>query len=239
MRIFYMKKSSLKAAALILGVFFLIFLAWTFLGTKPQSVLAEPIYRGDAAQKKVALAINVDWGEDIIPGMLDILEKKDACATFFITGRFAEKFPDLVKEIAQSGQEIQSHGYAHGHPDKLSTEDNTQDILRAEAVLKEIRGQKPRFLAPAYGEHGESIRRAAEENAYRLIMWTVDTVDWRDSDPAVIAERASGEKIVNGAIVLMHPKSHTLEALPHIIDNLHQKGYTLVGISEIVPDENE
>ena len=68
-----------------------------------------------------------------------------------------------------------------------------------------------------------------------MIMWTLDTIDWRDNDPAVLIERASGEKAVNGAIILMHPKSYTLEALPEIIDNLRSKGYTLVSMVEMLP----
>lgn len=235
MQIFYMKKSSLKVLLGILAVVVLAFICYALFKPEPKATMAEPIYQGDDAKKQVALAINVDWGEDIIPGMLAILEEKEAKATFFLTGRFAEKYPDTVRLIAEKGQEIENHGYAHPHPDELSEEENAADILKAAEIIEKLSKQKTQFFAPPYGEHGESVLQAAEENGYRVIMWTLDTIDWRDNDPDVLIERASGAKAVNGAIILMHPKSHTLEALPEIIDNLRSKGYTLVSMAEMLP----
>lgn len=235
MQIFYMKKSSLKVLLVILAIVVLAVICYALFMPDHEPTLAEPIYQGDDSEKKVALAINVDWGEDIIHGMLAILEEKEAKATFFVTGRFAEKYPDTVRLISEKGQEIENHGYAHPHPDELSKEENSADILKAEEILEKLKGSEMKFFAPPYGEHGESVLQAAEENGYRVIMWTLDTIDWRDNDPAVLIERASGEKAVNGAIILMHPKSYTLEALPEIIDNLRSKGYTLVSMVEMLP----
>jgi len=65
-----------------------------------------PIYIGDTKEKAVALMFNVDWGEEVIPEILTVLEEKEVKATFFITGRFAKKFPELVKTIAHAGHEI-------------------------------------------------------------------------------------------------------------------------------------
>lgn len=234
MKIVYMKKGQLKILAVVLAVLILGVLLWSVMAKETESTLAEPIYRGDEEGNKAALTINVDWGEDIIGGMLDVLEEKDVKATFFITGRFAEKYPEIVQSIAQKGHEIGNHGYGHPHPDQISVEKNEEDILKAEEILTEITDVKPQYFAPPYGEHGESVLEAAEKNGYKVIMWTLDTIDWQDSDIDLLVERASGEKLVPGSIILMHPKSHTLEALPLIIDNLRQKGYTLVGISEIV-----
>lgn len=233
MKIVYMKKGQMKIVAVVLAVLILGVLLWSIIGKDAESTLAEPIYRGDEEGKKAAITINVDWGEDIIGGMLEVLEEKDVKATFFVTGRFAEKYPDIVQTIAENGHEIGNHGYGHPHPDQLSVEGNEEDILKAEEILTKITEVKPKYFAPPYGEHGNNVLQAAENNDYKVVMWTLDTIDWRDSDVDVLVERVSGEKLVPGAIILMHPKSHTLEALPLIIDNLQEKGYTLVGISEI------
>ena len=233
MKIVYMKKGQLKILVAALAVLVLAVILWMVVGQMTQSTLAEPIYRGDEEGQKAAITINVDWGEDIIGGMLEVLEEKGVKATFFVTGRFAEENPEIVQMIAEKGHEIGNHGYGHPHPDQLSVEGNEEDILKAEEILTEVTGVKPEYFAPPYGEHGENVLKAAENNDYKVVMWTLDTIDWRDSDVDVLVERVSGEKVVPGAIILMHPKSHTLEALPLIIDNLQQKGYTLVGISEI------
>lgn len=234
MQIFYMKKSSLKLLILSIVIIVLVAIIAGVFYKLSRATLAEPIYQGDSSKKQVAITINVDWGEDIVPEMVKVLDEKDAKATFFITGRFAEKYPDIVRQIAASGQEIENHGYAHPHPDKLSVEDNAAEIRKTEEILQNITGEKTKFFASPYGEHGENVLQAVSDNAYQLIMWTLDTIDWRDSEVELIVDRASGEKIVNGAIILMHPKEHTLAALPQIIDNLQEKGYTLVGISELV-----
>lgn len=234
MQIFYMKKSSLKLWGIGVAMVVILAIIAGIFYKSPRATLAEPIYQGDSSKKQVAIVINVDWGEDIVPKMVEVLAEKDAKATFFITGRFAEKYPDIVRQIATSGQEIENHGYAHPHPDKLSVEDNATEIRKTEEILQNITGEKTKFFAAPYGEHSKNVLQAVSDNDYQLIMWTLDTIDWRDSELDVIIERASGEKVVNGAIILMHPKEHTLEALPQIIDNLRTKGYTLVGIAELV-----
>ena len=111
MRVIYLKKKNMKW---VLGGIILLLAALILLvrcaGPRSTGAVAEPIYQGGEGKSNVAIAINVDWGEDILPEMLAVLREKDVKATFFVTGRFAEKFPDLVKTIAADGHEIGSHG---------------------------------------------------------------------------------------------------------------------------------
>ena len=76
MKIVYMKKGQLKILAVVLAVLILGVLLWSVMAKETESTLAEPIYRGDEEGNKAALTINVDWGEDIIGGMLDVLEER-------------------------------------------------------------------------------------------------------------------------------------------------------------------
>lgn len=94
---------------MVLGVVVLVaaIVLFTWLaGPGKTPVVADPIYQGADDKNLVAITVNVDWGEDVLPEMLKVLKEKDVKATFFVTGRFAEKFPDLVKEIAADGHEI-------------------------------------------------------------------------------------------------------------------------------------
>ncbi|HBG22300.1 MAG TPA: polysaccharide deacetylase, partial [Peptococcaceae bacterium] len=69
----------------------------------------KPIYQGDSAFKQVAITVNVDWGEEYLPDMLDTLEKSHVEATFFISGRWAEEHPKLVRQVSSVGHEIGNH----------------------------------------------------------------------------------------------------------------------------------
>jgi probable sporulation protein (polysaccharide deacetylase family) len=195
--------------------------------------VVEPIYQGDENIKAMALTCNVFWGEEYIGRMLDIFKEKNVQATFFIGGTWAEKFPDLVKKISEQGHEIGSHGYSHPHPDSLSRQENLQDISRAEKIIADLTGKKPRLYAPPYGERGPAVLEAAQELGYRTVLWSIDTVDWQRPAPEVIRKRVLN-KMENGAIVLMHPTAPTINALPGIIDALQEQGYQLITVGKML-----
>lgn len=99
MRVYFFPKWLIQAVLILLCGLLAAGTVWMFLGGQDASVMADPVYQGTSTEQKVALAINVDWGEDVVPSMLDTLAKENASATFFVTGRFAEKFPELVQQI--------------------------------------------------------------------------------------------------------------------------------------------
>ena len=236
MRVYFFPKWLIQAVLILLCTIAAAGIVWAVLGGQHAQVMAEPVYQGTNTEQKVALAINVDWGEDVLPGMLDTLAEENVKATFFVTGRFAEKFPELVRNIADAGHEIGNHGYKHPHPDELSVEQNQKDITEAETVLEKLTGTKPVLYAPPYGEHGKTCLTAAEQCGYTTILWTMDTIDWEKPAPdhETLVERASGDKLASGAIILMHPKEHTAEALADIIGAIGAKGYSCVKVSEVL-----
>lgn len=194
----------------------------------------QPIYQGNSDSPKMALTFNVDWGEEYLPEILDQLKEYRVKSTFFLTGRWAQKFPAVAKLIAQEGHEIGNHGYSHPHPDRLSKNENQEEIFRTEKALLEITGQKTSLFAPPYGEHGSQVLEAAEELGYRTILWTIDTIDWDSNrSPEMIFAKVK-EKAQKGAIVLMHPTERTVQALPLILKYLQQEGYALVTVSQVL-----
>jgi len=199
-------------------------------------VIQEPVYEGNRAVPRIALTVNVDWGEEYLPAILEACAAKKVRLTFFITGRWAEKFPEMVRRIADAGHEVGSHGYSHPHPDHLSVDDNLRDIKRAEDVLTRILGVRPRLYAPPYGERGPAVLQAAESAGYRTILWSVDSLDWRRPDREYIVRRVV-DRAHNGAIVLMHPTEGTAAAVPELIEGLKDKGFELVTVSELLADQ--
>jgi peptidoglycan/xylan/chitin deacetylase (PgdA/CDA1 family) len=207
-------------------------LLWKGNHKQAESVI-EPIYHGSTEIKAVALAVNVDWGEDIVPKMLGLFKQENIPATFFVTGRFASKFPDVVKQIDISGHEVGNHGYSHNHPDRAGFGDNQAEITKTEEALKKVVKKPVKLFAPPYGECSAPVVEAAEKLGYKTIMWTVDTVDWKGGTAAGIADKVV-TNAQNGAIVLMHPKPVTLEALSIMIRELKAQGYEFQKISQII-----
>ena len=236
MRVYFFSKRLIQTVLIGICCLIAFGVVWTFLHGGEATVMADAVYQGQTTEQKVALAINVDWGEDIIPEMLQVLKANDVKATFFVTGRFAEKFPEVVQQISEAGHEIGNHGYKHPHPDQLSVAQNQKDITDSEVIMEKLTGTKPRLYAPPYGEHGQTCLQAAEQCGYTTILWTADTVDWEEPAPShdTLVQRVTGDKLTNGAILLMHPKAHTAEALPDIIGTIKAKGYQCVKVSEVL-----
>lgn len=197
------------------------------------AVLA-PIFRGSGDRPCISLMFNVDWGEEHIPEVLRILKEKDVRATFFITGTWAEKNPDLVRRIAEEGHEIGNHGGSHVHIEGMKKADLQKLILSGEEKILRVSGKKPSSIfAPPYGEWSDQIVQYAQEIGYSTILWTVDTVDWKLPPAEIIWKRALAG-VVPGALVLLHPTEPTVSALGTIIDGIREKGYVLVPVSENV-----
>lgn len=233
-----------RRALKILGLTFVVFLGFLIeQKIVPSSAsVAEPIEQIKTEEKAIALTINVDWGEEYIPGILDTLDQGQAKATFFVTGRWANKNPELLKEILARGHEIENHGYSHPHPDRLSVAANEQEIVKTEKIIQGLTGRKTIYYAPPYGEKGASGVKAAHNLGYQTILWTLDTVDWRpESTPDIITQRILNPAVrfgikpkKQGAIVLMHPKENTVKALPRILKGLNQEGFRMLTLSELI-----
>ncbi|MCF8012025.1 MAG: polysaccharide deacetylase family protein [Clostridiales bacterium] len=206
--------------------------------SKTVSTDIKPIYQGNTGKKEIALTCNVFWGEDILPAMLKILDDNNVKMTFFIGGTWAEKNEELTEEIYEKGHEIGNHGYSHPHPDRLSKEDNLQDIQKCEKVLNNIIEKKTNLYAPPYGERGPAVLQAADQADYLTVLWSIDTVDWKNPTPDTILNKIN-EKAHNGAIILMHPTFPILHTLPEIIQSLREQGYSLVTVSQLLNDNKD
>lgn len=219
--------------AVILWASFSLNLVGMYQGDRAVAVMA-PIFRGSSDKASVSLMFNVDWGEEYIPELLEILKQEDIKATFFPTGTWAEDNSKLLNQVISYGHEVGNHGGSHVHVEHLP-KDKLQDVIKqGEAMIFEATGISPaKLFAPPYGEWSDSNVEHALEIGYQTILWTVDTVDWRKPAPEVIWKRAlAGAR--PGALILLHPTEPTVEALPEIISGLKQKGLNIVTVSELL-----
>jgi len=193
----------------------------------------DPIYKGLDNEKKVAFACNVVWGEEYLPQMLKLFKDNDIKITFFIGGQWAEKNEELLKSIHMDGHELGNHGYKHQHHSKLTPDANKREISKTEEIVQRITGIKTTMFAPPYGDLNDTVVDTAEAMGYKVIMWSIDTIDWNTKDYRKIQDRIE-KKHHNGAIILMHPTKVTIEALPKMIENLKGHGYEITTVSDVL-----
>lgn len=201
-----------------------------FLGVKGNSAVNEEIVirHGAADSSKLTFSCNVDWGEDLIPDMLQIFRDNNIKITFFVSGRWAKNNPTLLKDMFLAGHEIQSHGYSHKLCTQVSVEVAKEEILKTEAIILEVLGIKTTVFAPPSGDYDEITVELCRNLGYKIALWNADTIDWREGSTASVIKERILKKPLNGAIVLMHPKSETVKALPELIQEIKGKNIEIV-----------
>lgn len=189
-----------------------------------------PIYRG-IGEKQVSLMINVYWGTEYLDDMLAILEKYNVKTTFFVGGTWAAEYPEMLQKLAGSGHEIGNHGYHHKDHSKLDYEENYKEINACAKLVFEYIGVNMTLFAPPSGYFCTHTLNAAKECGNKVIMWSRDTIDWRDKDAEIVYNRATKDTD-SGELILMHPTKHTLAALERIIQNYNERGFAIVPVSK-------
>ena len=189
------------------------------------------IYHGNQDSNKVSLMINVYWGTEYLEGILDTLDKYDTKCTFFVGGQWVEKEPEMLKEICARGHEIANHGYFHKDQEYLDYSQNFEEIKVNHELVKTLLGVEMNLFAPPSGSFNKSTLEASKNLGYATIMWTKDTIDWRDKDANLIYTRATNN-IKGGDLILAHPTEKTLQALPLILEYYKLNNLVATTVSE-------
>lgn len=195
-----------------------------------------PYYCGERSGNRISLMFNVYEGEEVVYGILDTLESYGVKATFFMGGCFADDHAELLCDIVRAGHEIGNHGYFHLDHDKISEEKNYEEIDNTGRVITALCGYRPTLFAPPSGAFNSSTLSAAEKLGYTVVMWTRDTIDWRDGDEDLIFSRAT-KNAEAGDLVLMHPKKHTLAVLPRVLEYYKAQGLVQSTVSSTLLGE--
>lgn len=147
-------------------------------------------------------ALTFDDGPDPVftPRLLEILEKYHIHATFFMIGKAAERYPDLVRKIAQAGHAIGIHSWNHPSFPSISGKERRKQIR---ACAKAVAPYGLRLFRPPYGHQSIASRVDALFLRYKVITWNVHSFDWEIHDPQWMAERLMS-RLKPGSIILLH-----------------------------------
>ncbi|MFC9707848.1 polysaccharide deacetylase family protein [Paenibacillus sp. NPDC056933] len=188
------------------------------------------------------IALTFDDGPDPVqtPQILALLQQYQAKGTFFVLGKWAEKFPELIQQEQREGHEIANHTYGHMYAvrstraDKYSREMNT-----AEKSIVEAGAERPLLFRPPGGYYNDMVIQVAKQHGYTIVLWSwhQDTRDWSSPGVSAIVNKVL-KNARNGDIVLFHDKvegrSQTVTALKTILPKLQEQGYRFVTVSELL-----
>lgn len=154
-------------------------------------------------------------------------------ATFFITGKNVEDYPDIVKQIHEDGHLIGNHTYNHTQLTAQNAESFKQEIIRTNEAIKKVTGEDTIYVRPPYGSWNKEFEK--ELNMFP-VLWTIDPLDWCSSDVSCIVKTVCDKAKENG-IILMHDQyKTTVTAALNIVDELTAEGYEFVTVDELLFD---
>ncbi|MVO99107.1 polysaccharide deacetylase family protein [Paenibacillus lutrae] len=196
----------------------------------------EPIYKGNPAKPMVSFMINVAWGDEFIPGILESLRNEHVKATFFFDGSWLKKNVELAKVIQAEGHELSNHAYSHKNMSTLSRSKAYEEIVKTEELLKHELGVTNTLFAPPSGDFDKETVKIAAELKLKTVLWTLDTVDWKNPGaPAILAKVR--KNIEPGTLILMHPTASSRAAMPEMIRIIKGKGLQLGTVSQTISPE--
>lgn len=197
-----------------------------------------PIWHGRPEKHQTVLFINVAWGEEYLPDLLEILDRERVKGTFFFTGQWVEKHPELARRIADEGHEVANHGEDAGAdgPGGLGRGELALHISSAARTIREATGREVKYFSPHKGEMSPHMGEVARGEGHYLFRWSLDTVDWQNPPPATFTARIA-DGLHGGALILMHPRQVTVDALPASIAAIRAAGFEVVTLSELLATE--
>ena len=235
MRAFLIRRSSISLA--ICGIAaVLMFYVVNYPAAVDASASARqlPIYCVQRDQKLVSISFDAAWGNEDTQDLIDILDRFQVKATFFVVGDWVDKYPESVKALHDAGHEVMNHSNSHAHMSQLSSEAIVADVEACNDKIEAVTGVRPTLIRPPYGEYDNNVITSIRSIGMEPIQWDVDSLDWKDLPAGEITERVVS-RVQPGSIVLFHNAAlHTPEALPAILETLLQEGYTFVPISELI-----
>lgn len=197
-----------------------------------------PIYNVQTDENKIAFTMNCAWNADDIDSILQTLQDNNTQITFFLVGDWIDKYPEAVKKIYESGNEIGLHSNTHPHVNKLSYEENLKEIEECNNKVEAITGQRSNLYRAPYGEYNDTVITSAEDNGYYVIQWSADTLDYEGVAGAEMWSRIES-KLEKGSIILSHNGTkHTADSLDMLIKNIKSKGYEIVKVSDLIYKED-
>lgn len=213
--------------------------AWAAVA--PLSQIFGPTIRRTGDESSVALTFDDGPNPAATPALLDLLDRHEARATFFVTGEHVRAFPELAREIVSRGHTIGNHTDSHRMLIFRSTAEIADELKRCDEAIHEATGKTPRWMRPPFGFRGPCVRGAVREwGGAGVVMWSALAWDWKPKRTEKVVEHL--QRVRGGDIVLLHDgdfrepegdRHHTVAALAHWLPRWKDAGMQFVSLDDI------
>ncbi|MGP4089969.1 polysaccharide deacetylase family protein [Streptomyces sp. KR55] len=189
----------------------------------------------DCRQAK-CIALTFDAGpSENSPRLLEILKEQQVPATFFLLGeRHIEKYPELVRQMADEGHEVASHTWDHKILTRLEPDEIREELQRPNDEIERLTGRRPTLMRPPQGRTNDTVHEICRELGLAEVLWSVTAKDYRTNDSALIQKRVLAQASRDGIILLHDIYPGTVPAVPGIIDALKERGYVFVTVPQLL-----
>lgn len=197
-------------------------------------------------ERRPYVCITFDDGPDPkhTPGILDILREKNVRATFFCVGKNVEKYPQVARRIVAEGHDIGNHTYNHKELVTSTRKTIIKELSKTDEAIRLATGIRTVLFRPPRGIYSQVTRELVVDMGYRIILWSVSSVDWRRTSPNWILNRIRRYARM-GSIILFHDggalvrreggvRVNTVKALPMVIDYLRSEDLEIIPISALL-----
>lgn len=198
------------------------------------------VVRVAPGKHRIALTFDAGASGETWPRIMAAFRERGLHITMFFTGKFAEQYPDAIKQAVADGNELANHTYTHPDMRTLTDAQMVDELSHTENIITGLTGvsTKP-YWRPPFGAYNNHVLAVAATQGYRSIYWTLDSLDsvGQPKTPDFIFNRVTNTPGVNldGAIVLQHFGSEaSAEALPRELDRLKEMGLQVCTISELI-----
>ncbi len=187
------------------------------------------------------IAITFDDGPHatLTPQLLDMLKERGIHATFFVVGQNAAEYPEILKRMAAEGHEIGNHSWSHPALTRLGAEAVKSQLDRTNNAVAKATGRAPVVMRPPYGATSAKLnRRFDEDYGLKVILWSVDPLDWRYRNASRVTQQILSQTGPGGIILAHDIHASTVAAMPATFDGLLAKGFKFVTVSQLLAMEN-
>lgn len=188
----------------------------------------------ESTNKKVVLLTFDDGPKDanMINPLMDILDKHQAKAIFFVNGYRVKAHPELLELIHKRGGIIGNHSWDHIILKDKSYAEVKKQIEDVQSIVKETIGEAPHFFRPPHGAGGDVGKKIAAENGMLYMTWSNGSLDWemkeKETEKTDKLIKNVTDQLHSGSNILMHELPWTVEALDKLLTTLEGKGYSFV-----------
>ena len=191
-------------------------------------------YMGDTSQKVLYLTFDAGYENGNTEKILDILEKHQVPAAFFLVGNYMEKNKDLVRRMVAEGHIVGNHTMHHPDMQKKDFAAFSKELGELEALFREITGKElPKYYRPPQGLYSQENLEMAQKLGYKTVFWSLAYADW-DNNKQPTRDYAFSKllpRIHNGAVLLLHSTSKTnAEILDELLTRYKEMGYTFASL---------